>query len=207
MIKIILADDHAIFTEGLSIMLSAASNIVIVGKATEGHGALKLINMLHPDVAILDISMPGLDGIEIAKEVYRNRLNTKIILLTMHNNPLMADKLLKSGVSGYVIKEDAFKDLMLAIKTVSSGGQFVSPSLAEKMSCFRNSKTEGSTGLSVREKEVLQLISSGLTNKQVAARLLISVKTVETHRTNIMQKLGIHNTAELVRYAVKEGLV
>ena len=206
MIKIIIADDHAIFTEGLSIMLSTASDIVVLGKAAEGNGALKLIDTLHPNVAILDISMPGMNGIEIAKEVYRKRLNTKIILLTMHNNPLTADKLLKSGVSGYVMKEDAFKDLMLAIKTVSSGGQFISPSLAEKMSCLRNSKAEGFAGLSGREKEVLQLISSGLTNKQIAARLLISVKTVESHRTNIMQKLGIHNTAELVRYAIKEGL-
>ena len=206
MIKIIIADDHAIFTEGLSIMLSTASDIVVLGKATEGNGALKIIDTLHPDVAILDISMPGMNGIEIAKEVYRKRLNTKIILLTMHNNPLTADKLLKSGVSGYVMKEDAFKDLLVAIKTVRSGGQFVSPSLAEKMSCLRNSKAEGFAGLSGREKEVLQLISSGLTNKQIAARLLISVKTVESHRTNIMQKLCIHNTAELVRYAIKEGL-
>ncbi len=206
MIKIIIADDHAIFTEGLSIMLSTASDIVVLGKATEGNGALKLIDTLHPDVAILDISMPGMNGIEIAKEVYRKRLNTKIILLTMHNNPFTAGKLLRSGVSGYVMKEDAFKDLMHAIKTVRSGGQFVSPSLAEKMSCLRNSKAEGFAGLSGREKEVLQLISSGLTNKQIAARLLISVKTVESHRTNIMQKLCIHNTAELVRYAIKEGL-
>lgn len=207
MINIVIADDHQIFREGLISLIDAAKDMCVVGSASDGNEAFLLILEKIPHVAILDITMPEMTGIDVAKEVYRRGLPTRILILTMHRDYNLAQDAFKSGVSGYILKENAFDDLVYAIKTVHSGKVFISPSLTDRMVSSEEKKEPDKTVLSEREQEVLRLISSGLTNKQIGERLFISVKTVETHRHNIMDKLDIHNTAELVRYAIKIGLV
>lgn len=206
MIKIIIADDHVIFSEGLIKMLSGDEDIIIAGKAKEGNEALKLIIDAKPDIAIIDISMPGMSGLEIAEKVQNYKLHTKIIFLTMHNDSHIVDKAIKSGISGYVLKENAFYDLVYAIKKVHSGEKFISPLILENRVKTRSGKDRGqetAPTLTNREKEILKLIASGFTNKEIANKLFISIKTVETHRARIMEKLGIHNTASLVKYAIE----
>lgn len=204
MIRVIVADDHTLFRQGLVELLHSTKSAKVIGEARNGLEALNLIIHMQPDVAILDISMPNPDGIEIAREVHRGDLNTKIILLTMHKDPTLLSQALDTCASGYLLKDNTLEDLVYALKAVTSGGRFISPSLAENILKIQQST---STTLTQREREVLKWIASGYSNKQIAARLFISVKTVETHRTRIMQKLDLHNTADLVRYAMQSGLM
>jgi DNA-binding NarL/FixJ family response regulator len=162
---------------------------------------------VSPDIAVLDISMPGLSGIEIAQELQIRGSGAKVICLTMHNDVLTAKKALTSGVSGYILKDDAFEDLLYAIKAVSTGGKFISPSISDKILHSSPLKVVEKNILTEREREILKLIASGLTNRKIADKLSISVKTVETHRARILQKLDFHTTAELVKYAIKTGLL
>jgi DNA-binding NarL/FixJ family response regulator len=206
MIKVVIADNHVIFRQGLLKLLQSAQDITVAGEAGNGPETLELIAKEKPDLAILDISMPGLDGFEIYEKMKSNGLETKVIFLTVHNDTLTAKKAIQSNASGYVLKDNAFEDLLYAIRAVASGGKFISPSISDKILNFseKESKNHILTG---RESEILRLIASGLTNKQIANKLFISIKTVDTHRTNIMQKLDVHTTADLVRYAIKTGLL
>jgi DNA-binding NarL/FixJ family response regulator len=206
MIKVVIADNHVIFRQGLLKLLQAAQDITVAGEAGNGPETLKLIAKEKPDLAILDISMPGLDGFEIYEKMKSNGLETKVIFLTVHNDTLTAKKAIQSNTSGYVLKDNAFEDLLYAIRAVASGGKFISPSISDKILNFSEKESENHI-LTGRENEVLRLIASGLTNKQIANKLFISIKTVDTHRTNIMQKLDVHTTADLVRYAIKTGLL
>jgi DNA-binding NarL/FixJ family response regulator len=206
-IKVVIADDHVIFRQGLLKLLQSAEDIEVVGEAGEGLKILSFIEKERPDVAILDISMPGLSGLEIIKEIQSKGIEIRVILLTMHNDPLTAKKAVQSDASGYVLKDDAFEDLLYAIRAVASGGKFISPSISEKVLNSCMAKEVGNHILTVRESEILRLIASGLSNKQIADKLCISVKTVETHRARIMQKLDLHTTADLVRYAIRTGLL
>jgi len=207
MIKVIIADDHVIFRQGLLKLLQSATDIAVIGEAGEGHESLGLIKKEKPDVAVLDISMPGLNGIEIVKEIEILGLATNVIFLTMHNDPLTAKKAMQSNALGYVLKDDAFEDLLYAIRAAASGRTFISPSISEKILKSGKSKEIENRILTEREQEVLRLIALGLTNKKIAEKLVISVKTVDTHRTRILQKLGAHTAADLVRYAIKIGLI
>ena len=207
MITVVIADDHVIFRQGLLKLLQSAENIDIVADTGSADEALRLIVEKKPDVAILDISMPALSGIEIMEEVQRKGIGTKIVFLTMHSDPLTAKRAIQSNASGYVLKDDAFEDLLYAVKAVASGGTFVSPSISEKVLKLETGREKEGSILTGREREVLQLIASGLTNKKIADKLSVSVKTVETHRTRILQKLGAHTAADLVRYAIKTGLL
>jgi DNA-binding NarL/FixJ family response regulator len=206
MIKVVIADNHVIFRQGLLKLLQSAQDITVAGEAGNGPETLELIAKEKPDLAILDISMPGLDGFEIYEKMKSNGIETKVIFLTVHNDTLTAKKAIQANTSGYVLKDNAFEDLLYAIRAVASGGKFISPSISDKILNFseKESKNHILTG---RESEILRLIASGLTNKQIANKLFISIKTVETHRTNIMQKLDVHTTADLVRYAIKTGLL
>ncbi len=206
MIKVVIADNHVIFRQGLLKLLQSAQDITVAGEAGNGPETLELIAKEKPDIAILDISMPGLDGFEIYEKMKSNGIETKVIFLTVHNDTLTAKKAIQSNTSGYVLKDNAFEDLLYAIRAVASGGKFISPSISDKILNFseKESKNHILTG---RESEILRLIASGLTNRQIANKLFISIKTVETHRTNIMQKLDVHTTADLVRYAIKTGLL
>src|SRR4030042_6870658 len=207
MIRVVIADDHVIFRQGLLKLLQSARDISVIGEAGNGNEILNLIIRERPDLAILDISMTGISGLEIAEEIRNKKVDTKVIFLTMHNDPLTAKKAILSGASGYIIKDNAFEDLLYAIRAVASGGKFISPSISEKVLNSCMAKEVGNHILTVSESEILRLIASGLSNKQIADKLFISVKTVETHRTKIIQKLDLHTTADLVRYAIRTGLL
>jgi DNA-binding NarL/FixJ family response regulator len=207
MIRVLIADDHIIFRQGLLNLLQSASDIEVVGEAGDGAETLKLIAKERPDIAILDISMPGIDGFEILQKIREAGNKTKIIFLTMHKDSMTAKRAIQLEVSGYVLKDNAFEDLLYSIRAVSAGGTFVSPSVSQKIFKAPFHEEKVPHVLTVREREVLELIASGLTNRQIADKLFISIKTVETHRTNIMQKLDVHTIADLVRYAIKTGLL
>ena len=206
MIRVIIADDHVIFRQGLLKLLQTAEDITVAGEAGEGHEALRLIEEEKPDVAMLDISMPNLSGLGIADEIRERGVGTKVIFLTMHNDLLTAKKGILSA-PGYVLKDDAFEDLLYAIRTVAAGGKFISPAISVKLAQSHPLKESRNRILTEREIEILRLIASGLTNKRIAGKLSISVKTVETHRTRILQKLEVHSTTDLVKHALKMGLL
>ncbi len=205
MMRLVLADDHAIFRQGLSRLLHTWSEAQVVGEAADGQEAWRLIQTLAPDVAILDIEMPRLGGIEILSKVRGEGLATRVVLLTMHDEPALALDAERAGAQGYILKDNTFEELVNAVKKVAGGHRFMSPSVSEKLNAFR--LKGGGANLSPREREVLKLIVSGLSSKAIAKNLNISPKTVETHRNRLMNKLNLHSVAELVRYAVQTGYV
>ena len=207
MIRVIVADDHVIFRQGLLKLLQSSKDIEVAGEAGTGPETMNLVTSEKPDMAILDISMPGFDGFEILQRIQSQGIHTKVIFLTMYKDTLMARKALQSGASGYILKDNAFADLLYAISTVSSGGTFISPSVSRSFVNASDTEDKEPQILTLRESEVLKLIASGLTNKQIADKLFISIKTVETHRKNIMQKLDVHTIADLVKYTIKTGLL
>jgi DNA-binding NarL/FixJ family response regulator len=206
MINVLIADDHAIFRQGLAELLRVENGIRLVGETADGKSAMALILEKDPDVAILDVSMPEPGGIEIAKELQYLGLSAKVIILTMHKDPLTAARAMEMNIAGYVLKDNTFEELIYAIKAVVSGGRFISPSIAGELITYKDVNKWGKTNLTEREKEVLKLIVKGLTNRAIAKELFISIKTVDTHRTRIMKKLSVHKTTDLVRLAIKSGL-
>lgn len=207
MIRVLIADDHTIFRQGLARLLGSVEEFELTSQAADGREALRLMADTAPDVAILDVSMPGMSGLEVVREAVRRALPTRIILLTMHGEPDAVGNSLRSGAAGYVLKDNAFEDLVYAIKAVAAGGTFISPSIAAPLLKSSEAPAPDDLPLTRREREVLKLIASGLTNRQIAEKLFISVKTVETHRARILQALDLHNTADLVRYAIEKGLL
>jgi DNA-binding NarL/FixJ family response regulator len=206
MIRVVIADDHHIFRQGLLKLLTTSTDVKVVADTGDGSEALSLIVKEKPDMAILDITLPGLSGFEVAEELQKKGLSTKIIFLTMHNDPLTARKAIQSFADGYVIKDNAFEDLLYAIKSVNAGGKFISPSISDRLISAGVPSESIHKVLTERERQILSLIASGLTSRQIADKLFISVKTVETHRNKILQKLDVHTTADLVRYAIKSGI-
>jgi DNA-binding NarL/FixJ family response regulator len=205
MIRLLLADDHAIFRQGLGRLIHTWSEGQVVGEAADGQEAWQLIQALQPDVAILDIEMPKLGGIEILGKIRDQGLSTRVVLLTMHDEPALTLEAERAGAHGYVLKDNTFEELVRAIKQVAAGHGYMSPSVRDKLRAFR--LNGGDRTLSPREQEVLKLIASGLSNKAIAKTLNISPKTVETHRERLMNKLNLHSVAELVRYAIRTGYV
>jgi DNA-binding NarL/FixJ family response regulator len=205
MIRLLLADDHAIFRQGLTKLLDAWPEAKIVAEAADGQEAWELILRHKPDVAVVDIKMPQMSGIAIAEHVRAQGLSTRVVLLTMHDEPALALEAEHAGVHGYVLKDNTFEELSKAIETVASGRRYTSASVSEKLHAFR--LNSGGVTLSPREREVLKLIASGLSSKTIARELGISPKTVETHRVRLMTKLNLHSVAELVRYAVQTGFL
>jgi len=210
-IRILLADDHKITRQGLRSLLEKQSDMVVVAEAEEGRTAVRLVRELLPDVVIMDVSMPDLNGMEAARQITREFGNVKIVALSMHSDSLFVTEMLKSGASGYLLKDCAFEELARAIRTVVAGKTYLSPSVSSVVVddyLHRLSKADFS-GLDVltnREREVLQLLAEGKSTKQIALKLHISGKTVETHRRQIMNKLDIHTVAELTKYAIRKGL-
>jgi len=205
MTRLLLADDHAIFRQGLHRLLHAWPEANVVGEAADGREAWELIQTLHPDVAILDIEMPQMRGIEIMQHVKKENLSTRIVLLTMHDEPALAYEAERVGVHGYVLKDNTFEELLTAIKKVAAGHRYMSPKVSDNLRAFR--LESGGITLSAREREVLKLIASGQSSKGIARTLDISPKTVETYRNRLMSKLNLHSVAELVRYAIRAGLL
>lgn len=204
MIRVMIADDHAMFRQGLSLLLRSTAGYDLVGEAATGLEALNIITETLPDIAVLDISMPGLGGLDVFKKIKGLGLATKVVLVTIHTAPELAAGAMEEGVAGYLLKENAFEDLLAAINAVMEGGTFISPLLAA--SIFGVRKTGGRERLTRREVEILGWIASGHKNKKIAEKLFISVRTVETHRARIMDKLGLRSTADLVRYAIENGI-
>lgn len=205
-INVVIADDHAIFRRGLAELLCSEDGITLSGQAADGEEAMALILEKQPDIAILDISMPKLSGIDVARKLHGESLNTKIILLTMHKDSLTAAKAIESDISGYVLKDNTYEELIYAVKTVMAGGVFITPAVAGGILKHKAGRTEVDTTLTAREKEIMQLIVKGMTSNEIAEKLFISVKTVETHRSRIMSKLSVHKSIDLVKIAMESGL-
>jgi DNA-binding NarL/FixJ family response regulator len=206
-IRVVLADDHVLVRQGLRSLLER-EKFQVVAEASDGQELVHLADTHHPDIAVLDISMPTLNGIDAARELGRSSPQTKVILLTQHEEEQYIHEALEVGVKGYVLKSQVASDLIHAIQQVSRGGIYLSPGVSRAvMDAYRSKSERPSDPLSGRERQVLQLIAEGKSTKDVASLLGISVKTAESHRSRLMQKLDIHETASLVRYAVRRGLV
>lgn len=213
-IRIVLADDHAVLREGLRVLIAAQSDMEVVGEAESGEEAVQLARRLQPDLVVMDLAMPGIGGIAATAAIRRESQKTRILVLTMYDDPAYLRSVLAAGASGYVLKRAASTELLAAIRTTIRGETYLAPSLAgtvvEEMLGRKTRKVEvpvaGDT-LSEREREVLCLVAEGHTNQQVATRLAISVKTVETYRARLMEKLGLKSRVDLVRYAVSSGFL
>lgn len=220
--KILLVDDHEIVRNGLKSLLRMRPLWQIVGEAGDGNEAIRKTEELKPDVVVMDITLPNLSGIDAARRILANHPDIGVIFFTMHTSEQMVEEALRTGAHGFVLKSDAGKDLAAAIESIPSGKVFISPGLAPLISTHLTSKypkpkdlDHGTRGvaktpeqtLSSREREVLQLLAEGKNSKEVAVALGITVKTVETHRSNLMAKLDIHSLAGLVRYAIRNHMV
>lgn len=213
MIRIVLADDHSVMRSGLRALLQQHSDMQVVGEASDGREALNLVESLRPDVVVLDITMPLLNGIDAARQMAAKQLGTAIIMLSMHSDESYVLRAMKAGVRGYLLKESAEIDLLHAIRAVTQGQAFFSPAVSRMLAedyvrQLQDREMEDSYDLlSPREREVLQLIAEGKSNKEVANLLKLSLYTVETHRSNILQKLNLHSVPDLILYAVRKGVV
>ncbi len=212
-IRVLISDDHAILRSGLKMLLNAETDIEVVGEATTGEEAIRLSGQLHPDLVLMDISMPGMGGIDATAEIKKHQPDVKVLMLTMHENEAYLFRTIKAGGSGYVLKKAADTELIDAIHQVIQGGAFLRPSVTKALvkdylERVETGEARDSYGtLTEREREILKLIAEGHTNPEIARLLVISVRTVETHRAHIMDKLGIHQRSELVKYALRKGLL
>jgi two-component system response regulator NreC len=208
--RILIADDHKIFREGLRTLLQNRGDIEVIGEADNGRSVVGLAAELRPDVVIMDVAMPDLNGIEATRQIMSGRAPAKVLALSMHSDSRFVTRMLQAGAQGYLLKDCAFEELALAIDTIVGDGVYLSPGVTGVViRDYVQHLAEGDGGiaaLSPREREVLQLVAEGLTTKDIAGKLHISVKTVETHRKQIMDKLEIRSVAELTKYAVREGL-
>jgi len=209
----LLADDHAIVRKGLRFVLGREPAVEVVGEAADGQEAVKLAGELKPDIVILDIAMPNLNGIDATERIIKESSRTAVIILSVHDDESYVLRSLNVGAKGYLLKESAEDDILGAVRTVSEGRPFFSPSIAATLleDYVRQLKQRGLQDsyelLTSREREILQMLAEGKTNKDIATLLNLSTYTVETHRANLMQKLDLHNTAELVLYAVRKRII
>jgi len=204
---ILLADDHPMFRQGLRALLER-EGFDVVGEASDGHEAVRMARQLNPTIAVLDIGMPLLNGIEAARDIHKQASDTEVVLLTMYEEEAYVLEALRAGIRGYVLKAQAANDLLGAIREVQRGAVYLSPGISKAVVDAYVGKSElPKDPLTDRERQVLQLVAEGKTTKEVADVLGLSVKTADSHRTRIMQKLEIHETASLVRYAIRRGVI
>ncbi|MBP1647140.1 MAG: TRAP-type C4-dicarboxylate transporter, periplasmic solute-binding protein [Bacteroidetes bacterium] len=216
-IKLLIADDHTIVRRALISLLSLNERMEVVGEAADGRVAVELADRLEPDVVLMDISMPALNGLEATRQIRKQSPSVKILILTAHDNEEYVLEVVRSGANGYILKNCAAEDLYNAIVSIHSGHAFFSPSVSKILAddYVRSINPDGSGGsplktdprLTAREREILQLVAEGETHQRIAETLHISVRTVDTHCNNIMKKLDIHDTASLVTYAIKNGIL
>lgn len=213
MIDVIIADDHHLVRKGIRALLESVPDIRVVGEAATGQEAVELAEKHRPHVAVMDISMPRLDGAQATERILNLNLQTQIVILSMHSDSILAQQLLRQGVKGYLLKHSIADELPLAIRAASQGQVYLSPAISESVLTTlmtpgaRDIPEEAGELLSAREREVLQLIAEGYTNNAIAEALTISVKTVEKHRANLMAKLDVHDLPGLIRTAIKHGLI
>ncbi len=214
-IKVLLVDDHAILREGLRMLLGCQPDIEVIGEAGDGREALDKAALLQPDVVLMDISMAGMDGLEATRELRRTQPETQIIVLSQHDEPQFVNSLLEAGAVGYVLKRMGGASVVDAVRSVHREGAYLPPAIARQMlngthqqqAASSRGDTSGRPLLTPRETEVLKLVAQGFSTQTIAERLCLTVKTVSVHRTNLMHKLGLHKNTELVRYALRHGLV
>lgn len=210
-IRVVLVDDHVLIRAGLKALLHSLANIQVVGEASDGHEAVDVVEKLEPDVVIMDIAMANLNGLEAASRVTKQWPKVKVIILSMHANEEYVGQALDVGATGYLLKGAEPAELELALKAVVRGETYLSPSISKQLVqdylSHRKEKPGSTVELTARQREVLQLIAEGCSTKDIANKLGLSVKTVDTHRTELMRRLDIHDVAGLVRYAIRRGLV
>jgi DNA-binding NarL/FixJ family response regulator len=213
MTKVLLVDDHALFREGIRALLATEPDIEVVGEAADGKQAIELAAKLSPDIIVMDLVMPGMNGMQAAQQLHTEYPDIKVLILSMYDDDEYVCQILKAGASGYVLKRAASDDLLRAIREVEKGGSALHPTVAAKLikDYVRRAKSteqrNSGSVLTARESEVLTLIAEGHTNQQIADMLGLGRKTVDTHRTNIMRKLDLHEVTALVKYALKRGLI
>ena len=212
-LRILLADDHTVVRQGLRKILEARPQWEVVAEAADGREAVRQAEEVKPDVAIVDVAMPLLNGIEAVRQIARKASGTRVLVLSMHNDEAYVTQMLRAGAAGYLLKDSADVDLLQAVDAVAAGKSFFSPAIARVIAddYVRQLEDRGASDryelLSEREREIFQLIAEGKTNKEIAALLFLSPSTVDTHRSRIMEKLDVHSAAEIVLYAVRKGVI
>jgi DNA-binding NarL/FixJ family response regulator len=208
-IRVLLVDDHAIMRDGIRAMLSVLDDIEVVGEAADGKQALERVQELDPDIVIMDVAMPDMDGIEATRRIRKKNPKTRVLVLTQHDNKEYILSAIKAGAAGYVPKRALGSDLVTAIRAVQKGNSFLYPSAARALIDDYRWQTEGKDpydSLTPREREILKMIADGCTSREIAEKIFVSLKTVLGHRTKIMGKLDLHNRTELIKYAMRKGL-
>jgi two-component system, NarL family, response regulator NreC len=208
MLRILLADDHAMVRKGFRLILEAQPDMEIAGEAGNGREAVELAEKLHPDIVVMDVAMPELNGIEATRRLASSSPHTRVLALSMHKDSVYVREILRAGARGYLLKDSIDTDLISAVRAVARGDGYISPGVSDAvLTDYRRHVTDPLDLLTSREREVLQLIAESKTNKEIAVALNLSVYTVEAHRGKIMEKLNLHSTGELVRFAVRHGLI
>ena len=207
-LRLLLVDDHVVVREGLRALLASDPRFEIVGEAAEGDGAISAANTLNPDVVVMDVSLPGMNGVQATRQLKLQQPDVRVVALTVHEEGGYLRSLLDAGASGYVLKRSAASELVRALHVVGDGGTYLDPGMAGQLvgKLVRNAPHAGpAPGLSDREREVVRLVARGYSNKEIASKLEVSVKTVETYRYRAVEKLGLRGRADLVRYAIEQG--
>ena len=208
MIRIMVADDHVLVRQGFKMILAAQPDMQIVGEAANGREAVEQAEKLQPDVVLMDVTMPELNGIEATRRLATASPRTRVLALSMHKDAVYVREILRAGARGYLLKDSAEADLIAAVRSVAKGEGYLSPSVSDAvLTDYRRHVTDPLDLLTTREREVLQMIAEGKTNKEIATTLNLSVYTIEAHRGRIMEKLNLHSTGELVRFALRSGLI
>ena len=208
MTKVLLADDHVLVRQGFKMILSAQADLQIVGEASNGREVLELAEKLQPDLVIMDVTMPELNGIEATRRLADVAPRARVLALSMHKDAVYVREILRAGARGYLLKDSADSDLIAAVRSIAKGEAWLSPAVSDAvLTDYRKHVTDPLDLLTSREREVLQMIAEGKTNKEIATTLNLSVYTVEAHRGRVMEKLNLHSTGELVRFALRAGLI
>jgi two-component system, NarL family, response regulator NreC len=209
-IKVLLVDDHQILREGLKMVLDAQPGIAVIGEAGDGRQAIEMVEALHPDVVVMDIAMPNMNGAEATRQITHRYPDVQVVILTMHENQQYLAQIIDAGARGAVLKRSAGTELVAAVKAAALHESFFSPSLTSMLLDdyrMRLAHAGDDDLLTDREREVLQLVAEGRTNQEIAGLLVVSIKTVQTHRAHIMEKLDVHDRTDLVKYAIKKGMI
>lgn len=207
-IRVLLADDHKILRQGVGMLIGSQSDMEVVGEARTGREAVEETTRLKPDLVVMDISMPELNGIEATRQICEGSSNTKVLALSMHRDAVYVREILRAGARGYLLKDSEDDDLLRAIRSVCRGEAFLSPAISDAvLTDYRKHVSNPVDLLTSREREIFTLIAEGKTNKEIANMLNLSVYTVESHRGSVMEKLNLHNTGDVVRFAIRNGLI
>jgi DNA-binding NarL/FixJ family response regulator len=207
-IRVLLADDHTILRKGVRMLIEAQADMEVVGEAKTGREAIEEARRLRPDIVVMDVSMPDLNGIEGTRQICNELAHTKVLALSMHKDSVYVREILRAGARGYLVKDSDDDDLLRAIRSVQRGEAFLSPAISDAvLTDYRKHVSNPVDLLTSREREILNLIADGKTNKEIATALNLSVYTVESHRGSVMEKLNLHNTGDIVRFAIRNGLI